>query len=862
MKFSKRALVGIIKEEISKLLSEASEDEIGYIQDVIDAPIESLPFGDIFGDNYRLIKPFRTTDKNSALYKFEETLNRAGWGFKPGDATKAIKVYEILYIGNPKDGTKSRKISEEMSIQKFANEIVKFNQRVKQTAKQYKQLFFERQTMRKEKFGSMFANKPEYFLDNEFLSINRKIYSIEKSLKRFMVPRSIDMVVSNFQQLDSIFSEEREGLRKQRLTDGLALLQDPKSVEALAGADLDALKNKTDYIIFSRHPIDVFRMSDHEGLGSCHSLPSGKDEESFDEYNICALAEAHANGMIAYLVEGDEFESRDIEPNQETIDAYEDDELFEDDDRGEGYMSPVSRIRIRNIAVLDGDDGTTVTDRIAVPDGKSYGNTVAGFADFVYRIMANAQESKLKEIAKTGRVNMNQFLRVGGSYQDSNYKVSDNIPKLLNRVLPDGATVEYDGFVQYSSDLEQSLKDNYKPDSLGYGREEADRLNREYSNGNMEWRLMVEEDYDGGVILGGMFKIMYALGDDIVPREDLDDRDVSRVLGEAFEESKELYFADYNTGQSYDWASDLECYFKSSWAGRRNVLIIDGYVPSISTDDFDEQHFYHGDPDSWEAAIGGINDLVNRILDPHVEDSLNNYILAYAAAHYGNQIKSNSHNYVLHDLKDKFDEFGMFSISGVEEEDDMVTGGKVVRFSVEGEEEVDLGDFDVSLAPIITDVLANLASKGSNKFKATLVNSMLGSIYWDIFFSRNTTVQIKTGMHYSKVFGNQEVQIDPEQVAAAIKENARLNITYEITFNQDDYAPGINELLGLIVLDKVESQSGTTWIQEPEETFNNLLELSTVAAASSEEAVEETPPATDLAEIIRREVVLILKNIQ
>ena len=76
------------------------------------------------------------------------------------------------------------------------------------------------------------------------------------------------------------------------------------------------------------------------------SPPSKKERgpQKFDQYNICALAEAYANGMIAYTVPASEFEENDIEPTQEDLDEYEDDELFYDDERGEGALEPTSRI--------------------------------------------------------------------------------------------------------------------------------------------------------------------------------------------------------------------------------------------------------------------------------------------------------------------------------------------------------------------------------------------------------------------------------------------------------------------------------------------------------------------------------------
>ena len=129
------------------------------------------------------------------------------------------------------------------------------------------------------------------------------------------------------------------------------------------GSKLDDLTTNIDnyklqnYIIYSRHPIDVYRMSDFRGLNSCHSLPSRKGTRGFDEYNVCALAEAHGNGLISYVVTDAsmrEFvgaeEGQEITPEmiREKLDLHElpeagDGEIFADEERSVDGMVPVSR---------------------------------------------------------------------------------------------------------------------------------------------------------------------------------------------------------------------------------------------------------------------------------------------------------------------------------------------------------------------------------------------------------------------------------------------------------------------------------------------------------------------------------------
>jgi hypothetical protein len=63
-----------------------------------------------------------------------------------------------------------------------------------------------------------------------------------------------------------------------------------------------AFKTKSPYVtILSRHPVDVVRMSDMEGIRSCHSRGGG--------YFQCAVAESRGHGPIAYLVPREQFEN-------------------------------------------------------------------------------------------------------------------------------------------------------------------------------------------------------------------------------------------------------------------------------------------------------------------------------------------------------------------------------------------------------------------------------------------------------------------------------------------------------------------------------------------------------------------------
>ena len=89
-----------IKEEEIK---EVTEEELGDIEDILlTLTPEDLPFGDIFGDKMRLIKPLPTQDENMDYLK--NILNRSGYepDFGTGRAT-----YYTLTMRSPGDDRSS-----------------------------------------------------------------------------------------------------------------------------------------------------------------------------------------------------------------------------------------------------------------------------------------------------------------------------------------------------------------------------------------------------------------------------------------------------------------------------------------------------------------------------------------------------------------------------------------------------------------------------------------------------------------------------------------------------------------------------------------------------------------------------------
>ena len=151
-----------------------------------------------------------------------------------------------------------------------------------------------------------------------------------------------------------------------------------------------------DFIIFSRAPIDVARMSDFDHITSCHSPPEINSDSS---YFTCALADADARGGVIYLI------------SRENRDAVKDNlqkrELFKDSDRVVDGIVPKSRSRFR--LVTDGD-GT----ELAVPTLRLYGRDQQHNIAFKDAIINWAKQQDVSKFDWESELTLH-----GGSYEDT-----------------------------------------------------------------------------------------------------------------------------------------------------------------------------------------------------------------------------------------------------------------------------------------------------------------------------------------------------------------------------------------------------------------------------------------------------------
>ena len=190
----------------------------------------------------------------------------------------------------------------------------------------------------------------------------------------------------------------------------------------------DSFHNDDDVII-TRHPIDVFRMSDFENIRSCHSPPS-REGHMTQQYK-CAVAEAHGHGAVAYVVDKQELLEEYGVNTLEEVEEQEsfqgpDEEIFFDDERPttSGPLAPKYRVRLRQMRYYDDDDALNASigqgTEIAVPERRMYPEGLPGFVERILKWAREEQQDVMAGVPREGdALNMGRFIKFGGSYEDN-----------------------------------------------------------------------------------------------------------------------------------------------------------------------------------------------------------------------------------------------------------------------------------------------------------------------------------------------------------------------------------------------------------------------------------------------------------
>lgn len=172
-------------------------------------------------------------------------------------------------------------------------------------------------------------------------------------------------------------------------------------------------------IVLTRHPIDVVRMSDHEGITSCHRVGG--------DYFKCAVAEARNGGAVAYVIRKEDLEEKQVTSRGKMRPApdLQGKDFFYDEDRGVGDVVPIARLRIRQVRNI------RAKMKLAIPENKIYGRNMILLATQVKNFLLEKQKDKINSLKNT-EVNTGDFVLLGGSYQDT--AVNDLINDFLDGI--------------------------------------------------------------------------------------------------------------------------------------------------------------------------------------------------------------------------------------------------------------------------------------------------------------------------------------------------------------------------------------------------------------------------------------------
>ena len=398
----------------SKLLREITDDELDHIETALhEMEPEDMAFNELFKGKQRILLPFAAGDMNTELGQFLSILGTFGPNdnYQPLDKEYSFApnwkkgVMEKVRAPTPRQladmvlgGAEPKRVIESMKINKWFSAVQK-----------------------------AIKNKVEWdtYKSNNDIGYASRPMTDEEQKKQDGIDKKLRHLTSagSLLPLSLRFGTRRDGNPTERMNDIIDKIEGLKNywqrnadyIKKNPQGDIDS---NTYSIVITRNPIDILRMSDFDNITSCHSPPSRGDRS----YYHCAVAEAHGEGAIAYVVYNRDLEEifgEDIE--NITLDDYEDDELFFDDARDVGAITPISRLRIRLVRNYESetpkrwDEGVD----IAVPEESVYGKRIPGFRDAIMN-WAKANQSKVidKIMSQKGTLDLGKFTAFGGSYED------------------------------------------------------------------------------------------------------------------------------------------------------------------------------------------------------------------------------------------------------------------------------------------------------------------------------------------------------------------------------------------------------------------------------------------------------------
>ena len=580
-----------------KILRELDEDEYENIRGVLqDIDPKKLPMNDMFGGKFRKVIPISAYGGD--IGALQDFITYMGYkiDFKKGTASKTIsKEY----------GGKVREKKVEVKINKLLKNVLREREKLDELKKEHfaaRDAFFDnpQNCAGKDKDGYAKSDSGECkeALDkmkaasDAVLEQNDKIRSLynnpatsaNPNVYRGFAPNGLRALMKTWQENATYFKNLEPG-----------------------GVDEKADEYS---IIVSRHPIDVLRMADYEDIQSCHSPPTRGGES---EYWKCAIAEAIDGGAVAYLVNTNELKDMEEEMGKKVEDVAGEEEVFYDDYRRTGIITPLSRLRLR--LLQNTTDPGNNDSYLAVPEvgGRVYGKKVPSFDTTVREWAAEKQKKAIAAIPKddNGKYNVNKLTMVGGTHLDT--AGNTLLGKLLG-VNPIEAFVPFSR-TKVSGETENALSD--VTDAADRMHEAVDEQLREY-NSIMDYAKVggEVEDYGDGPFISAWGSAYYTIESTELSPEELDR--INNATRESLDQLAEVY-RKHLEGGGAAWAS-------AGWGGNESSLHIHGaptlgknakqivWTHSINSGDefgFTDVH----DVDSFEYFCGEIKRDINDPFD-------------------------------------------------------------------------------------------------------------------------------------------------------------------------------------------------------------------------------------------------------
>jgi hypothetical protein len=493
------------------------------------------------------------------------------------------------------------------------------------------------------------------------------------------------------------------------------------------------------------------------------------------------------------------------------------------------------------------------------------------------KFLANAQQDKISDVLdkKTingsgNQINLDSFMRVGGSYQDGGSDMSDVLPEFLSQAS--GKSLDFRGRVQYSFDLQDSIKNTVGSDvdDIEVVRSDLTEMSRGVQSGFVSFQnLGADREWDGNqVFMVGEVRVYYPYGNSIY---NLGERfNIRQEIEDAISQFEEVFFYDN------DWFTDYDVSFEASWGGYSNVMIIDFPIGNVS-----EEHvefFNPYDRNTWQSALEMINSHFGRIMEVQYDDNFQNSILDYLSYWGASKGFSSdrSEKFIITRFKNTIEEDRNWSVDEVQTDEDEMNFDVVESFTAVYSGSADLNtvmsyvlgeNFDEdnethvnaarNISALIENICKLVSSEGMNVIKSGLLSTTFLKHGFhgvaNILSAVNMTVENSIG------WGGGD-NPDSNRIFQGIIDNDDIEFMIQITID-DSISTTALGILESAMLGNISEEENTGWHIDQEETLHKMIMAITdnsdlynlVTSQSS------TEPA-NLQEFVKREVRMFLNR--